>query len=169
LTTLQPTRYLYPPRQRLRILYKSSTKKAFFCNHLHYMCTANSHLPVYIYSYNLGCVVCCTLFLHLFLCVTDTPKPRLFTGLKNNLFNQSTCFSRPKSCSSLNKITALNPLFRWLAATLTHSYITFVRRHSLRFLSISSSLVSSVGKASLGSRAENRTRAFLTTSRRTTN
>ncbi len=56
--------------------------------------------------------------------------------------------------------------FRWRAATLlhTHSYITFVRR-----LSISSSLVSSVGKASLGSRAKNQTRAYLTTSRRTTN
>jgi hypothetical protein len=37
---------------------------------------------------------------------------------------------------------------------LSHSYSTFIRRNSLRFLSISSSLVSSVGKTSLGCRAE---------------
>ncbi len=48
-------------------------------------------------------------------------------------------------------------------------YCTFIRRHSLKFLSISSSLVSSVRKTSLGCRVENRTRACLTASRRTTN
>ncbi len=45
---------------------------------------------------------------------------------------------------------------------LSHSYIAFIRRHSPVFLSISSS------STSLGCRAENRTRASLTTSRRTT-
>jgi hypothetical protein len=63
------------------------------------------------------------------------------------------------------------PLFL-LILILYISYIhsiTFIRRHSLRFLSISSSLVSAVGKTSLGCRAENQTRACLTVSRRTTN
>ncbi len=53
-------------------------------------------------------------------------------------------------------------------------YITFI--HSITFiqyctfiLSISSLLGSSVGKTSLGCRSENRTRAWLTASRRTTN
>jgi hypothetical protein len=45
---------------------------------------------------------------------------------------------------------------------LLHSYRKFIRHHSLRFLSISSLLVSSVGKTSLGCRAEYRTRARLT-------
>jgi hypothetical protein len=52
-----------------------------------------------------------------------------------------------------------------------HSYSTF-RRHSPRFLSISSissSLVSSVGKTSLGCRAVNLTRACHTSSGRTNN
>jgi hypothetical protein len=35
----------------------------------------------------------------------------------------------------------------------SHSYNTFIRRHSPRFLSISSSLISSVGKTSLGCRS----------------
>ncbi len=48
-------------------------------------------------------------------------------------------------------------------------YSTFTHRHSPKFLCISSSLVTSVGKTSLGCRAENQTRAFLTGSRRTTN
>ncbi len=43
----------------------------------------------------------------------------------------------------------------------------FIRRHSLKPLSISSSLVCSVGKTSLWCRAENWTRACLTASRRT--
>jgi hypothetical protein len=47
----------------------------------------------------------------------------------------------------------------------SHSYSS----HSPKFLSIFSSLVSSVGKTSLGCRAENQTRACLTASRRTTN
>ncbi len=42
---------------------------------------------------------------------------------------------------------------------LSHSYSTFIRRHSIRFLSWS--LVSSVGKTSLRCRAEYRTRACL--------
>ncbi len=45
----------------------------------------------------------------------------------------------------------------------SHSYSTFISGHSPRFLSISSSLVSSVGKTFLGCRAENRTRTCLTT------
>ncbi len=48
-------------------------------------------------------------------------------------------------------------------------YNTFIRRHSPGLLSISSSLVSSVGKTSMWSWAENRTRACLTASRRATN
>jgi hypothetical protein len=45
---------------------------------------------------------------------------------------------------------------------LSQSHIsTFIRHHLLRFLSISSSLVSSVGKTSVGWRAENRTRPAL--------
>ncbi len=48
------------------------------------------------------------------------------------------------------------------------AYRTFIRRHSLCFLSISSLLVSSVGKTSLGCWAEYRTRACLIASRRTT-
>ncbi len=51
----------------------------------------------------------------------------------------------------------------------SHSYSTFIRRHSPRFLSISSSLVSTVGKTSLGCQAKNRTRACHTASRRNTN
>ncbi len=51
----------------------------------------------------------------------------------------------------------------------SHSYNTFIRRHSLGPLSISSSLESSVGGPSLWCRAENRTRACLTASRRATN
>ncbi len=50
-----------------------------------------------------------------------------------------------------------------------HSYNTFIHCHSLRPLSISSSLVCSVGKTSLWCRAENRTRTCLTASRRATN
>jgi hypothetical protein len=46
---------------------------------------------------------------------------------------------------------------------------TFIRRHSLKPLSISSSLVCSVGETSLWGRAENRTRACLTASRRAAN
>ncbi len=46
---------------------------------------------------------------------------------------------------------------------------TFIRRHSLKPLSVSSSLVCSVGKTSLWCRAENRTRACLTASRRAAN
>ncbi len=48
----------------------------------------------------------------------------------------------------------------------SHSYSTSIRRHSPRFLSISSSLVSSVGKTSV---ADNRARACHTASRRTPN
>ncbi len=61
----------------------------------------------------------------------------------------------------------LMPLLFWyfLVHTL-HSYYTIIRRHSPRFLSISSSLVNSEGKTSLGCRAENRTRACLTVCRR---
>ncbi len=59
-------------------------------------------------------------------------------------------------------------LFWYLFSTYIHS-ITFIRRHSPRFLSISSSLVSSVGKTSLWCPAENQTRACRTASRRTTN
>ncbi len=44
----------------------------------------------------------------------------------------------------------------------SHSYNTFICRLSPRFLSISSSLVSSVGRTTLGCQAENRTRACLT-------
>ncbi len=44
----------------------------------------------------------------------------------------------------------------------SHSYNTFIHRHSLGPLSISSSLESSVGRPSLWCRAENRTRACLT-------
>ncbi len=55
--------------------------------------------------------------------------------------------------------------------TFIHSlnHNTFIRRHSLKLLSISSSLVCSVGKTSLWCRAENRTRACLTASRRAAN
>ncbi len=45
--------------------------------------------------------------------------------------------------------------------TFIQSYNTFIRRHLPRPLSISSSLVSSVGKTPLRCRAENRTRACL--------
>ncbi len=48
-------------------------------------------------------------------------------------------------------------------------YNTFIRRHLPRSLSISSSLVCSVGKTSLWCRAKNRTQACLTSSRRATN
>ncbi len=51
----------------------------------------------------------------------------------------------------------------------SHSYKTFIRRHWPGPLSISSSLVSSVGKSSQWCRAENRTRACLAASRRATN
>ncbi len=44
----------------------------------------------------------------------------------------------------------------------SHSYNTFIRRHSPGPLSISSSLLSLVGKTSLWCRAENRTQACLT-------
>ncbi len=115
---------LYPPRQGLRIWYKSSTKTAFFWNHLHSVHSQFSLACQYILvQFGVRGLLYLWYFFHLFLCVTETPKPRLFTGLKHNLFNQSTCFSRPKSCSFLNKITALNPLFRWLAATLLHIHI----------------------------------------------
>jgi hypothetical protein len=50
----------------------------------------------------------------------------------------------------------------------SHSCNTFILRHSLGPLSISSSLESSVGRPSLWCRAENRTRACLTASRRAT-
>ncbi len=53
-------------------------------------------------------------------------------------------------------------LFVYLIFSSTYiQSITFIHRHSPRFLSIPSSLVSSVGKTSLGCRAENRTRACL--------
>ncbi len=51
----------------------------------------------------------------------------------------------------------------------SHSYNTFIRHHLLKPLSISSSLVRSVGMTSLWCRAENRTRACLTASRRVAN
>ncbi len=50
-----------------------------------------------------------------------------------------------------------------------HSFYHIHPSHSLRFLSISSSLVSSMGKPSLECRAENRTQACLTASRTITN
>ncbi len=52
----------------------------------------------------------------------------------------------------------------WFFITYIHSFNhnTFIRRHSLKPLSISSSLVCSVGITSLWGRAENRTRACLT-------
>jgi hypothetical protein len=50
--------------------------------------------------------------------------------------------------------------------SFSHSYTTFIRRHSPGPLSISSSLESSVGRPSLWCRAENRTPACLTASRR---
>ncbi len=59
-------------------------------------------------------------------------------------------------------------LFWYYVLYNIHSYSKFIRHHSPRFLSISSSLVSSVGKTSLGCRAENRSRARLTASQRTT-
>ncbi len=86
---------------------------------------------------------------------------------------------------TINKTNQLKVLkVWWHAATLfvyfsyiydihtfisSHSYNTLVRRHSPRSLSISSSLWSSVRKTSLWCRAENRTRACLTASRRSTN
>jgi hypothetical protein len=42
---------------------------------------------------------------------------------------------------------------------LSHSFSTVIYHHSLRFLSISSTLVSSVGKTSLGCQAKYRTQA----------
>ncbi len=51
----------------------------------------------------------------------------------------------------------------------SHSYNTFIHRHSLRPLSISPLLVRSVGNTSLWCWAENWTRACLTASRRATN
>ncbi len=51
----------------------------------------------------------------------------------------------------------------------SHSYNTFIHRHSLEPLSISSSLESSVGRPSLWCRAENQTRACLTGSQHATN
>ncbi len=51
----------------------------------------------------------------------------------------------------------------------TFNHNSFIRLHSLKPLSISSSHVRSVGKTSLWCRAENRTRACLTASRRATN
>ncbi len=51
----------------------------------------------------------------------------------------------------------------------SHLYNTFIRRHSLGPLSISSSLESSVGRPSPWFRAENQTWACLTASRRDTN
>ncbi len=47
------------------------------------------------------------------------------------------------------------------AHSFTFIYCTFIHRHSPKFLSISSSLVSSVGKTSLWCQSENRTRACL--------
>jgi hypothetical protein len=52
--------------------------------------------------------------------------------------------------------------------SVTFIQYIFIRRHSPRDLSISSSLVRSVGKTSLGCQAGNRTRACLAASRRTT-
>ncbi len=52
---------------------------------------------------------------------------------------------------------------------ISYSYNTFIHRHSLGPLSISSLLESLVGRPSLWCRAENRTRACLTASRRATN
>ncbi len=51
----------------------------------------------------------------------------------------------------------------------SHSYNTFIHRHLLGPLSISSLLESSVGRPSLWCRAEKRTRACLTARRRATN
>jgi hypothetical protein len=59
------------------------------------------------------------------------------------------------------------PLFLSILISYIYS-ITFIK-YRWRFLSISSSLVSSVRKTSLGCRAENRTRACHTASRRNTN
>jgi hypothetical protein len=58
--------------------------------------------------------------------------------------------------------------FYLIFSSPSHSYHTVIRRLSPRFLSILSSLASSVGKTSLGCRAENRTLACHTASRRTT-
>ncbi len=62
------------------------------------------------------------------------------------------------------------PLFLFILIFITyiHSFAhnTFIRRHSLKPLSISSSPMCSVGKTSLWCRAENRIRACLTASRR---
>jgi hypothetical protein len=59
----------------------------------------------------------------------------------------------------------------WFFITYIHSFNhnTFIRRHSLKPLSISSSPVCSVGETSLWGRAENRTRDCLTASRRAAN
>jgi hypothetical protein len=61
------------------------------------------------------------------------------------------------------------PLFLFIFDFITYihsfNHNTFIRSHSLKPLSISSSLVCSVGKTSLWCMAENRTRACLTASR----
>ncbi len=60
--------------------------------------------------------------------------------------------------------------FRIFIYSITFTqYHTFINRHLLRFLSISSSPVGSVGKTSLRHKTENRTWACLTASQRTTN
>ncbi len=94
------------------------------------------------------------------------------------------------ACSALSTSSCMHEKVQrskvwWQAATLfvyfsyfitcihsfiqSHSYNTIIHRHLLRPLSISSSLVCSVGKHLLWCRAENRTRACLTASRRATN
>ncbi len=55
------------------------------------------------------------------------------------------------------------------ASIQSHSYNSFIRRQSLRPLSISSSLVCSVGNTSLWCQAENQTQACLLVSRHATN
>ncbi len=62
-------------------------------------------------------------------------------------------------------------LFSYFFITYKHSFNhnTFIRLHSLKPLSISSSLVCSVGKTSLWCRAENRTRACLRASQHAAN
>jgi hypothetical protein len=76
-------------------------------------------------------------------------------------------------CHSFSFIFEILQCIQYRTFILLYSYSTFTRLHSLRYgtvryLSIFSSLVSSVGKTSLGCRAENRTRACHTASRRTT-
>jgi hypothetical protein len=100
---------------------------------------------------------------------TTVAKPPLFlykSGLILDFFSNFVRNETENDIGKINSILQDATLFVYFSYFITYknsfNHNTFIRRHSLKPLSISSSLVCSVGKTSLWCRAKNRTWACLT-------